>query len=77
MKVDWTEPALEDLEAIQAYIAKNSSFYARRIIERIFDTAKKLETFPEIGRKVPEARERSRCQGIDLSRLPYYLFDPT
>lgn len=36
MKVDWTEPALEDLAAIQAYIAKDSSFYARQFIERIF-----------------------------------------
>jgi hypothetical protein len=36
----WTEPALEDLEAIQAYIAKDSNFYARCVIERIFDAAK-------------------------------------
>jgi plasmid stabilization system protein ParE len=33
MKINWTEPALEDLEAIQAYIAKDSNFYARRVIE--------------------------------------------
>jgi len=32
MRVNWTEPALEDLEAIQAYIAKDSSFYARQFI---------------------------------------------
>lgn len=64
MKVNWTEPALEDLEAIQAYIAKDSSFYARQFIERIFDAAKTLETFPEIGRRVPEAEER-----IDVREL--------
>ena len=58
MKVNWTEPALEDLETIQAYIAKDSNFYARRVIERLFDAAKKLESFPEIGRRVPEAEER-------------------
>ena len=71
MKVIWTEPALEDFEAIQVYIAKESKFYARQLIERIFDTAKKLETFPEIGRR------KNRCQGIDISRLPYYLFYPS
>ncbi len=59
MRVNWTEPALEDLEAIQAYIAKDSSFYARQFIERIFDAATKLEPFPEIGRRVPEAEERT------------------
>lgn len=59
MRVNWTEPALEDLEAIKAYIAKDSSFYARQFIERIFDAATKLKTFPEIGRRVPEAGERA------------------
>lgn len=59
MRINWAEPALEDLEAIQAYIAKDSSFYARQFIERIFDAATKLESFPEIGRRVPEAEERT------------------
>ncbi|MDD5323498.1 MAG: type II toxin-antitoxin system RelE/ParE family toxin [Methylococcales bacterium] len=58
------ELALEDLEAIQVYIAKDSKFYARQFIERIFDAAKKPETFPEIGRRVPEAEER-----IDVREL--------
>jgi toxin ParE1/3/4 len=59
MKINWTEPALEDLEAIQAYIARDSGFYARQFIERIFDATAKLESFPEIGRRVPEAEDRS------------------
>ena len=58
MRVKWTEPALEDMEGIQVYIAKDSTFYARQFIERIFEAAKKLEDFPELGRKVPEADER-------------------
>ncbi|MGZ5071434.1 MAG: type II toxin-antitoxin system RelE/ParE family toxin [Methylobacter sp.] len=58
MRVNWSEPALEDLESIQAYIAKDSRFYARQFIERILDAATKLEAFPEIGRRVPEAEER-------------------
>jgi len=59
MRVNWTEPALEDLEAIQAYIAKDSSFYARQFIERIFDATTKLQSFHEIGRRVQEAEERT------------------
>jgi toxin ParE1/3/4 len=58
MRVRWTEPALEDMEGIRDYIAKDSDFYARQFIERIFEVAKNLESFPEIGRKVPEAEER-------------------
>ena len=58
MQVRWTEPALEDMEGIQDYIAKDSSFYARQFIERLFEVAKKLEAFPELGRKVPEADDR-------------------
>lgn len=75
MQVNWTEPALEDLEAIQAYIAKGSNFYARQFIERIFDTAIKLETFPEIGRKVPEAEERADVRELIFQgyRIIYLL----
>ena len=58
MRVRWTEPALEDMEGIQDYIAKDSIFYARQFIERIFEVTKNLETFPELGREVPEAKER-------------------
>ena len=55
MRVKWTEPALEDLAGIQAYIAKDSLYYAKQFIERIFEASEKLEDFPELGRKVPEA----------------------
>ena len=58
MQIKWTELALDDLEAIQAYISKDSIFYAKQFIERIFETVSKLKDFPEIGRRVPEAEER-------------------
>jgi plasmid stabilization system protein ParE len=55
MRVSWTEPALDDMTGIQAYIAKDSLYYARQFTERIFDASEKLEDFPELGRTVPEA----------------------
>ena len=55
MRDKWTEPALEDLAEIQAYIAKDSPYYAKQFIERIFEATEVLEDFPELGRKVPEA----------------------
>lgn len=30
MKIEWTEPALESLEGIHAFIAKDSTHYASR-----------------------------------------------
>ena len=55
MRVKWTEPALEDLAGIQAYIAKDSLYYAKQFIERIFEATEALEDFLETRRKVPEA----------------------
>ncbi|HBT16027.1 MAG TPA: hypothetical protein DEB05_03620 [Firmicutes bacterium] len=42
MELKWTESAVNDLEGICDYIAKDSEFYAIRIIERIFQVIEKL-----------------------------------
>jgi toxin ParE1/3/4 len=55
MRLEWTDPALDDLEAIRDHIAKDSPYYARAFIARIFDTTEKLQDHPKIGRPVPEA----------------------
>ncbi len=64
MPVRWTDPALDDLSSIKAAIAKDSPFYAKRFIERIFDAAEKLADFPELGRKVPEADYQERIREV-------------
>jgi toxin ParE1/3/4 len=55
MRIEWTDPALDDLEAIRDHIGKDSPHYARRFIERIFEAAEKLQDHPRLGRPVPEA----------------------
>ena len=55
MRVEWTEPAIDDLIAIRDFIAKDSPPYARLFIERLFDAAQPLADHPLIGRHVPEA----------------------
>ncbi len=55
MELEWTDPALDDLETIRDYIGKDSPYYARRFIERIFDAAEKLQDHPRMGRQVLEA----------------------
>jgi len=49
--------AVEDLENIAEYIAKDSEYYAADFVERIITQVEKLESFPNIGRKVPEQND--------------------
>jgi toxin ParE1/3/4 len=57
MKIEWTEPAIADLAAIRDYIARDSEFYALRFIGRLIDAVERLESFPEMGRSVPESHD--------------------
>jgi len=50
----WTDIAIEDLNNIAEYIAIDSEFYAKDLINRIVQNVEKLEQFPQIGRVVPE-----------------------
>lgn len=53
-QVDWALPALEDLDAIHDFIAKDSPFHARRSVERILSRTLRLERFPAMGNVVAE-----------------------
>lgn len=56
MKIVWTERALKDLREIKAWIAADSPSYALRVIERILQQAKSLQTLPRRGHRTPEAQ---------------------
>jgi toxin ParE1/3/4 len=55
MRIDWSEPARDDLRDIQNYIAKDSPVYARQFVEKMVAAIDRLFEFPESGRHVPEA----------------------
>ena len=57
-EIRWPDPALDDMEGIRDYIAKDSPFYAKQFIEHIFDHVEKLTNFPKMGRMIPEAVDR-------------------
>ncbi len=59
MKIEWTEPAISDLESIREYIAKDSEYYASRFIGKILEAVEQVGHFPEMGRRVPEAEEEN------------------
>ena len=64
MRVELTEPAVDDLTGIRDYIARDSEFYAGRFIERIIEAVEKLSDFPEMGRRVPEAEDQEGVREI-------------
>ena len=53
-KVLWAEPALSDLDAIHAYISRDSIIYADAVILEILESVDRLLKFPDSGRIVPE-----------------------
>ncbi len=57
MKIEWTEPAIESLQAIEDYIALDSKFYAKVFVEKIIKQVDKLKEFPVIGKIVPEYKK--------------------
>lgn len=53
-KVQWMPSALEDLQGIQKYIARDSIYYANKFVDEAFKATELLASFPESGRMVPE-----------------------
>ncbi|MBI1390085.1 MAG: type II toxin-antitoxin system mRNA interferase toxin, RelE/StbE family [bacterium] len=54
MKVEWSPLALERVDEIAEYIARDHSSAAARWINDLFDAVLRLEDYPESGRIVPE-----------------------
>ncbi|HJW82457.1 MAG TPA: type II toxin-antitoxin system RelE/ParE family toxin [Acidiferrobacterales bacterium] len=63
-RVSWSPEALEDVESIAAYIARDSAFYAKAVTTRIIEVARDLRRFPLAGRVVPEFQDESIREGF-------------
>ncbi len=53
-RVIWTRQAVEDVEAIRSYVARDSERYATLLVERLVAAVERAGHFPESGRIVPE-----------------------
>ena len=58
-RVKWTEAALDDLDNIAAYIARDSRFYASVVVREVRDAAQSISFMPLRGRMVPELRDET------------------
>lgn len=53
-QIVWTEKAKQDLEAIADYIALDKHSAAAKLVQEVFKATRRLEVFPESGRRLPE-----------------------
>ncbi len=73
-RIIWSPEAVEDLESIAAYIARDSSNYARSVVSKILEMSRQIPKFPFIGRVVPEVgNENIRERFVYSYRLVYQL----
>ena len=71
-QVIWAPQAIEDVEAIRAYVARDSPPYADLVVERIVAAVARLESHPLSGRVVPEVGDQSLREIIQGSyRIVY------
>ncbi|MGE4274334.1 MAG: type II toxin-antitoxin system RelE/ParE family toxin [Desulfitobacterium sp.] len=76
MRIEWSEPAVLDLEGIKEFIERDSDYYAIEFTSRIIEMVEKLFDFPNLGRKVPEVEdEKIREIVFHNYRLIYKLSD--
>ena len=59
MKIEWTEPAVMDLQSIRDYISRDSEYYAARFVEAVIEAVQILIKLPKIGRHVPELEDEN------------------
>lgn len=54
MNLEWTQPALKNLEQIHEYVAQNSARQANMLIGQLVESSQRLKSFPSSGRTIPE-----------------------
>ena len=74
-KLIWSPQAIDDIEAIAQYIARDSTIYAESTVERIFQAPERLMQLPKLGRIVPEKNDESiREIFVFQYRIIYEIF---
>ncbi len=72
-QIEWSPEAAEDIEEIAAYLHKDSSLYAQKVVEELIDASRRLTQFPLRGRTVPELTSTHRECFVYSYRLIYRI----
>ncbi|WP_254567575.1 type II toxin-antitoxin system RelE/ParE family toxin [Oscillatoria sp. HE19RPO] len=77
-RVVWSSKAIDDVDAIATYIARDSRSYAAAIVQKMLDLTRNLSNFPFSGRIVPEFEDEMIREKIAYSyRIIYRVQDET
>jgi plasmid stabilization system protein ParE len=76
MRVEWSQPARDDLDDLVQYISRDSVRYAHNFAEKILMATRRLGTFPESGRTVPEDEEQQTREIIVQGYRVMYSVEP-
>lgn len=75
-RVVWSSKAVEDVDAIATYIARDSPSYAAAVVQKILDTTRYLNDCPLAGCVVPEFSEATiREKSAYTYRIIYRIDD--
>jgi toxin ParE1/3/4 len=74
-QVIWTEPALNDLEAIADYIAIENPVAAAALVQRVFRHVEQLAAHPESGSRPSELKPSRYRQIIEPPCRVFYRYD--
>ena len=74
-QINWTSQALDDLQAIGDFIARDTPAFAQVLVDKVFDAVQRLENFPRSGRIVPEINQENIREIILGSYRIVYLVD--
>ncbi|MDT3738868.1 MAG: type II toxin-antitoxin system RelE/ParE family toxin [Candidatus Kapabacteria bacterium] len=74
-QIIWSGTALQDLKSIGNFIEQGSEYYAKIFIQRLYNSVKRLELFPESGRKSIDFRSLNLREVIYQSYKVIYSFE--
>ena len=77
VRLIWSPDAVDDLEAICDYIAKDSEHYARVFAQGTINAIERLKIFPESGRIVPEYNQKGIREIIFQNYRIVYRIKPS
>ncbi len=75
VQIIWTEPALNDLDAVADYIALENPQAAAALVQRVFRHVEQLQQHPESGSHPPELTHLRYRQIVEPPCRVFYRFD--
>lgn len=74
-EIIWTEPALNDLDAIADYIALDNPEAAKQRVQKVFDHVGQLAAHPKSGSKPSELKGPRYRQIVEPPCRVFYRYD--